>query len=225
MSFIPNWYLDSIFPEGEERLFTTGRKLPDKVDSSGFLKPFFGETTVFLLPDGLKDAIIESQNRLYEKAGDMLCVQRLSRDSLHMTLHDLWNEGERETRPAPAYSHEQVCRVLESICRDYPDGVRLRVICTMNMVNTSVVMGLIPASEPDGWSLSDMYSRLDELHPLGYGLTPHITLAYYRPGVYTEEKWSRLKEAFEVTGYSFALSAEALHFQRFYDMERYETVF
>lgn len=225
MGFIPNWYLDSIFPEGKERLFRTAGSLPDKVDGDGMLKPFFGETTVFLLPDGLKDALMEEQQRLYEAAGDMLCVQRLSRESLHMTLHDLWNEGEREKRPAPGYSHEQICRTLDGMRRDYPEGVRLRAVTTMNMVNTSVVMGLVPASEPDGWALGDMYSRLNELHPLLYGLTPHITLAYYRPGVYTEDDWSKLKAAFEVAGYTFYLSTRDLVFQRFYDMERYETIY
>lgn len=223
MSGVPAWYFDSMPKEGEK--FKTRDALELKVDAEGRLKPFGGETSVFLLPDVVKDKLIEVQDELYAAAGKMLSKQRLSRESLHMTLHDLWNEGDKKDYPAPPYSPDEVCRVLEGIRRDYPHNIMMRAIVPMSMVNTSVVMGLVPASPLDRWTLGDMDSRMNAMMPRSYGLTPHITLAYYRPGEYDYEVWKKLKAAFKVQGFSFPLSTRRLVYQRFYDMERYETIY
>lgn len=223
MSGVPSWYFDSLPKDGEK--FITRDSLGQKVDGEGYLKAFGGETSVFMLPDAVKDKLMEVQAELYAAAGEMLSVQRLSRDSLHMTLHDLWNEGDMRDHPMPPYSPDEVCRVLEGIRRDYPNNIMMRAIVPLSMVNTSVVMGLIPAGAMDRWALADMDSRMNALMPRLYGLTPHITLAYYRPGEYEYETWRKLKEVFRVQGFSFPIKTEQLFYQRFYDMERYETIY
>ena len=220
MSLIPSWYFDSMQHDGD---FHTNRALEKKVDEKGCLKSFIGETAVFLLPDDLKDALEKVQKELYTAVGVMLSREVLSRESLHMTLHDLWNEADNEKHPP--YTHEDICRVIEGIRKDYPRKIMMRTVTTMNMVNSSVVVGLVPDSEEDFAALIDMHSRLDAIYPLSYGLTPHITLGYYKPGVYPEEIWKGLRGVFKVMEQHFYLDTASLVFQRFSDMEHYETIY
>ncbi len=221
MQQIPSWYFDSIQHEG---IFITNKALNKKLDEGGWLKPFRGETAVFLLPDSLKDALAEVQNELFAEAGEMLSGEALPKESLHMTLHDLWNEGDREKCPSPPYTHGDICSAIEGIRRDYPQKIMMRSVVPMNMVNASVVMGLIPATDEDGRALADMHSRLDKLYPLNYGLTPHITLSYYKPGAYSEDVWKRLCNVFTEKDWRFPLYTKDLVFQRFSDMKNYETI-
>ncbi|MBE7016907.1 MAG: hypothetical protein E7420_01930 [Ruminococcaceae bacterium] len=222
MQQIPIWYLDSMQHEGN---FITNKALELKVDSVGRLKRFSGETVVFLLPDYLKDALEKIQRELFAVAGEMLSCNALSKGSLHMTLHDLWNESDAGKHSFPPYTHDDICKVIEGIRRDYPQKIMMRAIAAMNMVNSSVVMGLLPATDADAWALADMYGRLDALYPLNYGLTPHITLSYYKPGEYSEEVWRGLQRVFTMKGWSFPLYTKDLVFQRFSDMESYETIY
>jgi len=225
MQSIPRWYFDSLPPEGRGELFRTNDNLRDKVDGQGRFRLFCGETTVFDLPDNVREKLVEIQSQLYDTAGEMFTAQRLGQESLHMTLHSLWDMGEdTKLRDAP-YSHADVCRVLDGIRADFPDRIMMRAICPLNMVNTSVVMGLFPASEVDSWHLAEINRRMAELYPRPYGLTPHVTLAYYRPDEYPEETWRKLKSVFAVQGFAFPIETEKLFFRRFFDMGRYETIY
>ncbi len=222
MQQIPSWYFDSLQRSGK---FLTRTSLREKVDEEGKLKPFHGESAVFLLPDELKSALAQVQEELYAAAGGMLMKKPLSQDNLHMTLHDLWNVSDGERCASPPYEAEEVCRIIEGIRKYFPERIMMRAIVPMNMVNTSVVMGLMPASEPDAWCLAEMHKRFSVLYPRTYGLTPHITLAYYCPGEYGEEIWTRLKDVFTVKGYAFPLYTRDLVFRRFKDMDDYETIY
>lgn len=229
MHSIPRWYFDSMPPEKKGEIFRTNEKLKDKVDENGRFRFFCGETTVFSLngkeDEAVREKLIEIQSRLYDAAGEMLSAQRLSAESMHMTLHSFWDmEEDIKYRDAP-YTDAEVCRTLDGIRNDFPDRIMMRAIVPLNMVNTSVVMGLVPASEPDAWRLGEIYARMSALYPRPYSLTPHVTLAYYRPGEYSEETWKKLKDAFKVEGFAFPIKTQQLFFQRFYDMERYETVY
>ena len=219
MPEIPEFYFNSL-PDGGE--FHTAAGLLRKVGEDGRLLPFRGETTVFLLGEDAKEALALLQDRIYSAAGEMLCRDRLSREHFHLTLHDLWNEA-AEAR-SPGYSRVQVKAVLESIRRDFEKPIRLRAISLLSMVCTSVVLALVPAGDEDEAALNEMYERLQEIWPLGYGLTPHITLAYYRPGVYPQELWSRLGAAFAIEEFELVISAEHLIFQRFEDMDSYREI-
>lgn len=222
MPEIPSWYYDSLPPWGE---FRTNPNLAHKVDAlSGRLVPFHGETTVFLLSADDRTWLKGLQDALYAACGEMLCAERLTEDSFHLTLHDLWNEGDIERHPAPPYSHGEVLSVLAGIRRGNPAPISMRCIAMLNMVSTSVVLGLVPATDEDERRLDDMYSRLQAVYPLNRGLTPHITLAYYRPGIYSEELWGKLRDVFPIAERPLSLSAEKLVFQSFEDMNRYHTI-
>lgn len=225
MQNIPRWYFDSLPPEGRGEIFRTNKRLRDKVDDEGKFRFFCGETTVFDLPDNVREKLMEVQARLYDAAEDMFSVQRLSEESMHMTLHSFWDMAEDIKYADVPYTEEEVCSVLDSVRSNFPDRIMMRAVVPLSMVNTSVVMGLMPASEPDAWRLGEIHRRMSALYPRPYCLTPHVTLAYYRPGEYPEELWKKLKSVFTVEGFAFPIKTEQLFFRRFYDMERYETVY
>ncbi len=225
MQSIPRWYFDSLPPEGRGEVFRTNEKLRDKVDEEGRFRLFCGETTVFDLPENVREKLMEIQGRLYDAVGEMFAMDRLGEDSMHMTLHSLWDMGESiKLRDAP-YTHGDVCRVLDGIRADFPDKIMMRAICPLSMVNTSVVMGLVPAGEADAWRLAEINRRVAGFYPRPYGLTPHVTLAYYCPGEYPEETWTKLKSVFAVQGFAFPIETRKLFFRRFFDMGRYETIY
>src|SRR5699024_741804 len=86
---------------------------------------------------------------------------------------------------------DQVLPLLQIWQNEPP--LQMRATRTFNLVHTSVVLGLEP-SDADSWrQLDRMYQELEAVVPLGYGLTPHITLAYYKPGSYSEADAARLR--------------------------------
>ncbi len=225
MHNIPKWYYDSMPPEGKGEVFKTSAGLEQKVDAEGNFKFFCGETTVFLLPDYVREHLIDVQTRLYDAAGDMLSVQRLSGESMHMTLHSFWDMAEKINYMDASYVHRDVFRTLDEVRRDFPDNIMMRMVCPLSMVNTSVVMGLAAATEADGKALAEIYSRVSAHYPRSYGLTPHVTLAYYKPGHYREEVWKGLKREFELEDMCFPIKTSQLFFENFHDMARYKIIY
>ncbi len=225
MHKIPTWYYNSMPPEGRGEVFATSAGLEQKVDAEGSFRFFCGETTTFHLPEWVSEHLISVQNRLYDAAGEMLSVQRLSRESMHMTLHSFWDMGEKLSYMDASYDHREVFRTLDEVRRDFPEEIMMRTVCPLSMVNTSVVMGLAAATEADGKILAEIYSRVSAHYPRSYGLTPHVTLAYYKPGCYPEEVWSRLKQSFEAEEILFPISTSELFFENFTDMSRYRIVY
>lgn len=203
--------------------FTTHKGLESKVDAGGKLKPYAGNTTVFLLDDTLQDTLAALQDSLYEKVPDML-AEPLKKDTFHMTLHSLVDgipdmPGLEEKMDAAA----EKAKVLLDKWKDGPD-LHMRTSWLFNMMNTSIVLGLMPA-DPQSWQwLDEMYTALEAVVPLGYAMTPHITMAYYRPGVYEEADKIRLGTALRNVDMELSLPQSALVLQNFTDMNHYQTV-
>lgn len=226
-------YIDRSLPELAEtspqfekdklRAFQTSRNLRQKVQGKTLL-PYFGNTTVFLLDDDIKRQLSVLQEELYQKAGWMLS-DKLKQETFHMTLHDLVNGPEltgdlqRQMREA-----EQKTKSLLAGWRDqFP--LQMEATWMFNMVNTSIVLGLAPADN-DSWERLDaMYTALHEVVPLNHGLTPHITMAYYRPDTYTVYDLKCLKEALHPVELKITLQMKDLVFQSFTDMNSYQTIF
>lgn len=92
-----------------------------------------------------------------------------------------------------------------------------------NMVNTSIVLGLAPA-DGDSWRrLEEMYLALESVVPLGYALTPHITMAYFKPGTYSQYDLDFLRKALCPIELDVPLGLDALFYQEFADMNHYRT--
>lgn len=206
----------------EEGDFVTNRNLEKKVDENGKLLPFRGNTTVFLLDEKTKLQLLQLQQELYDGAGEML-AQRLDPDTFHMTLHDLINgpagEPGLDARMAQA---EALARPILAQWRDQTP-LTMRATWMFNMVNTSIVLGLAPA-DGDSWRRLDaMYMQLEKVVPLGYGLSPHITLAYFRPGVYSQQELQGLRKMLHAVDLELQLRMTDLVFQNFEDMNHYVT--
>ena len=93
------------------------------------------------------------------------------------------------------------------------------------MTNGSVALGFAPDTEADCARIMGMHTRFQGVVALNYPLTPHVTLAYYRPGSYGPEAVSALAEALReinaLPKVQLSLSTDNLHYYRFEDMNTY----
>lgn len=216
---------DYIWRSVPEEPFRTNPNLRNKVDENKKIQPYKGNTVVFLLDEDTNGKLAELQAELYEAVPWML-AEKLHPDTFHMTLHSLV-DGKPETAGLAERMAEAEERAREILARwkDAPP-LRMKATWTFNMVHTSVVLGLRPSDADDGDSwrrLDELYCALQEVVPLG-DLCPHITLAYYCPGEYTEEEAGRLRAALHPVEWEVELRMENLVIQNFEDMNHYRTV-
>ena len=214
-------YIENSLPEG---VLTTAPGLRMKADENGRLLPFVGNTVVFLLDDSVKTQLSELQKELYRAAGQMLS-EPLSPDTFHMTLHDLANgvPGGR-TREWMAQTEPAARRVLEELRKGGGAAIPMKATWMFNMVNTSIVLGLSPVDVDGEARLGRMYEALNTVVPLNYALTPHITLAYFKPGSYSGTALEELRNALGPVELEVCLGPERLVLQRFTDMNHYFTI-
>lgn len=192
-----------------------------KVGADGTLLPFVGNTVVFLLDEKTKAAIRPLQAQLHAHAGHLL-AQPLSPDTFHLTLHDLANGTPNEATESWMAETEPAARsILARLKSESTAPLSMKTTWAFNMVNTSIVLGAEPADEDTGKRLSRMYEAFHAVVPLDYALTPHITLAYFKPGCYTQEQLEPLRQSLRPADLSFTLSMENLVLQRFSDMNHY----
>lgn len=208
----------------EDGDFCTSPGLAAKVDASGRILPYAGNTTVFLVDEAAKRRLAELQAGLYAAAPELL-AERLGAETFHMTLHSLEDGG--PDRPGLSElmrsAQERARPLLESWRGGGP--IRMRATWLFNMVNTSVVLGLAPADGDSYGRLDAMYAALEAVKPLGYAMTPHITMAYYRPGRYGRAQVEALRAAFRPVELELTLGMDGLVLQDFADMNSYVTVF
>lgn len=203
-------------------VFQTNPNLEQKVAGEKLL-PYYGNTVVFLLEESLREALQECQKTLYEKVGWML-AEPLNPDTFHMTLHDLVNGPEENDRLLEQMERSE--EKAKALIQQWQDQPPLSMLTTwmFNMVDTSIVLGLAPADEDSWRRLDEMYMALEEVVPLNRALTPHITMAYYRPGSYTVYDMKCLKQALEPVERKVQLNMKDLVLQTFTDMNSYKTV-
>lgn len=202
--------------------FSTNPNLTKKVNHAGEFLPFHGNTVVFDLSGDTKLALQGLQEELYQSAGWML-AQKLDPSTFHMTLHDLVNGPEltEELKAAMAEAEEKAKHILNQWKGQPP--LHMKATWLFNMVNTSIVLGLIPADEDSWRRLEEMYLTLESVVPLGYALTPHITMAYFKPGTYCQYDLDFLRKALRPIELEVPLGLNALFYQEFADMNHYRT--
>lgn len=200
--------------------FSTREGLRMKVDERGCFRPFFGNTVVFLMEEKVRQQLTVLQDELYEKAGDVLAA-RLNEDTFHMTLHDLINGPEKDEKLLRQMAVAE--REAKTLLHRWQDRgpLYMRATWLFNMVNTSIVLGLAPCDAQSTQRLSDMYGALENVVPLGYALTPHITMAYFRPGVYSQQQLEGLRAALQPVQLEMELSMDRLVYQTFENMNDY----
>ena len=202
--------------------FTTNVNLVKKVDESGKLLPFYGNTVVFLLDAETKRALKAVQDELYAAAPDML-AEALPEESFHLTAHDLANAPENtpELQTKMAETAEKTLALVREVLPKKP--LQMKATWAFNMVSTSIVVGWEPTDEESYAALDKLYMTLEKVVPLGYALCPHITLAYFRPGVYEKEAVDRLRSALRPVDLTLTLKPENLVLQNFESMSDYRT--
>ena len=198
---------------------TTAPGLTAKVGPDGALLPFAGDTVIFPLPPRAMAAAACLQDLLHHRCGGLL-AQRLPAASLHATLHDL-NSGPagpgltarmEAARPAAE-------AILSQLCCEPP--IPMRSTWMFSLAGTSVVLGLEPRDDAACARLMALYKRFQAVVPLGYPLTPHITLAYFRPGEHGGAALEALRGAVAAVAWGaveFDLEPRLLRYHRFADM-------
>ena len=211
--------LSDYYPNSIPEVLATAGGLKDKVDFDGKLLPFPGNTVVFLLNEDTKVALRKVQSRLHALCGDML-AEPLEMSTFHMTLHDLANG---DLLPQQEDMAAQAKIALDEIRSAKLPPIPMKATWTFNMVATSIVLGL----EPDGdaaWNqLDSLYEQFQQVRPLSYALTPHITMAYFRPGVY--EDTTSLRQAVGPVDLRVELDMKDLVLQNFDHMNAYHTIY
>ena len=221
-SRVDGFMYDSLPREGG---FVTREPLREKVGPDGRMLPFFGNTMIYDLPDAVKVQISRMQVLLHHLCGPYL-AEPLSPATLHLTLHDLLNGvDESVLRDGVAATGAQAEALLADMRREIAPPVHLRSVAAFNMVNGSVALGFAPDTEADFAALLSMHADYQSVVALDYPLTPHVTLAYFRPGSYAPEEVAQLAEALReinaLPKVRIAVDANCLHYYTFEDMNTY----
>ena len=214
--------------------FSTHSDLTHKITPDGNYCGFPGSTAVFRLDRDTFRMVQMMQASLYRQLDETgMLAKPLPASTLHMTLHDLVspeqnasrNEGEKQYAREVENSLGQAEIIVRSIQERYA-GQEITLIpdCIVNMVSKSLVLLMKPASEPDCALLLEMYRQFDAIKTLQYPLTPHITLAYFHPGMIDGDRLgvviNRLQPEPGASPVCH-LYPESLPAQRFSDMAHY----
>lgn len=204
---------------------TTKPLLVEKVGPDGRLLPFFGNTMIFDLPGETQLQIARLQLILHHRCGVML-ADPLAPHTLHMTLHDLLNGVDAAALCEPVRrTGEQAKAILQAQRAAGIPPICLTSTLAFNMTNGSVALGFAPDTEEDCAALMAMHATYQAVVPLNYPLTPHVTLAYYKPGQYGPDAVAALAEALrEINALGkvhIAVDAACLHYYTFADMNTY----
>ncbi len=212
--------------------FHTAESLVNKVSPEGRFVPFSGSTVVFRADKICLQVTGMMQDLLYCKLGDFgMLAERLPVSTVHMTLHDLLSPEAGITGTAGEKAGKiwdsvlRAAEIVDSAARDYA-GQRIKMVPDriVNMVSKSLVLLLRPRTERDFETLSELYRRFDRIRPLPYPLTPHITLAYFRPGTLDGDRIGQIVDRLQVNPENapvFAFDPEGLTAQVFSDMRTY----
>ena len=212
---------DSLPHEG---WFHTKPLLVEKVAPDGGLRPFFGNTMIFELPPDKQLQIAMMQLILHHRCGWML-AQPLGPDTLHMTLHDLLNGVDSAALEEPVRQTGEQAKAILADLRREERAIRLTSTAAFNMTGGSVCLGFAPDTEEDCALLMGMHARFQDVVALDYPLTPHVTLAYYKPGSYDPGAVAALNAALQelnaLPPVHLTLTAQELYYCLFEDMSRY----
>lgn len=215
--------------------FPAADSLSEKVEQDGSYRPFRGTTVVFRPGSSCLQAVQLMQRALYCRLeGTGMLASPLPASTIHMTLHDLISPEKSAAAAKEDYEAEMdasiraAVGIVEGIRREYA-GRRISMTADriVNMVSKSLVLMLRPKTEEDYELLQELYRRFDPVVSLPYPLTPHITLAYFRPGMLDGDKLGEAVEHVQILperAPEFDFYPEALTVQVFRDMQSYQDI-
>lgn len=208
--------------------FKTNPGLKKKVAEDGKFRSFAGDTITFLLDEAVKNKAAQMQDILYENCADIL-AEPVERSAFHITLHDLSNgEPSDALWRRSEWNRMRVKEIFHDMIGERSVPIYVKSVNVFNLANTSIVIGLKPANEKSCFRLMELYDRFQSVVYLDYPLTLHITLGYYKPGIFSSEQCLRLsqtmKQLYSLDIGEIVLNENELIYQRFDDMNHYEKI-
>lgn len=203
--------------------FTGNQSIEHKVNRDNTFKKFYGDTVVFDLDEATKAAISQLVDFLYEATPQCFC-ERLVPDTFHMTLHDLSNsEVLQNISDEMFYNELKIIKAKNQIEKLGNNRIKMKSNAIFNMVNTSLVLGLYPIDGNNYIKLMELYSIINDIKPLNYPLTPHITLAYYNVNGFDLSSASILISTVEKLNNNSDIEIDLgdLYYQKFTNMNNY----
>lgn len=203
--------------------FAVNPSLLHKVNADNTFKDFYGDTVVFDLDDKTKADLNEYTDLLYSEAPQCFC-ERLIPHTFHVTLHDLSNSPTLSEVAKQTFCNElKIMEIKSELQKLNSSKIKLKSTYVFNMVNTSLVLGLSPATEKDYNTIMGLYSIIDGVKKLPYPFTPHITLAYYNANGFDGNAAKNLENTVNKinTKIDMELSLTDLYYQKFTNMNNY----
>jgi len=195
----------------------------DKVDENNQFRPFYGDTTVFVLSSEEQEFFKSYTDLLYQETPECFS-ERLAHDTFHMTLHDLSNAPEKSAVMQNMQENEEKIRIIY-----FPSAeISMKFNAVFNMNHTALCIGLFPADETEYQKLMNLYALVNQIQSLPYPLTPHITLAYYNRNGFSAESGKKLNQIVSELNqqpYNVLLDTGRLFYQHFSTMKDYENIF
>lgn len=205
--------------------FKGNPSISQKVNNDNTFKNFYGDTIVFALDTITKEKLTEYVDLLYRSAPECFC-ERFDPNTFHVTLHDLSNSPSLHDVAEELFENE--CSVIEKkkVLQNYRNTkIKMKSTYIFNMVNTSLVLGLIPVDEDNYCRLMDLYSIFESVQKLNYLFTPHITLAYYNVNGFDLQAARSLENIVYQQNTNFKMELELrvdyLYYQKFKSMNYY----
>lgn len=145
-----------------------------------------------------------------------------------MTLHDLSNNCVLDNISNDLFFNE--IKLLHKLrkAKIKNETIKMKTNYIFNMMNTSLVLALIPINEEEHNKLFKLYNLVDNVKSLSYPFTPHITLAYFNPNGFSfsnMNKLLRIVNEINSKTIDFEISTNKLFYQKFTDMNTYINVF
>lgn len=216
-----------------ETVWSVPDSLQYKVNESGTILPFFGDTTVFELSPVERDEVISLIDLLEPLRG--VLSEHLDPNQLHLTLHDLSNSPQMqgELRDKMANNQRRVKEIFKSVgeyLKLHPEHKKIKMVSTNSFpcLNISILLGFAPKDESDFKALINLYNFFDDVVYLNYWLRPHITLSYFRPRSLNHDEiieLSRVLKEINTHTVEIELDVMELLYQHFYHMNDYRTQF
>lgn len=203
--------------------------LKDKVSENDMFNPFFGDTIVFDLDESTKKNVATIIEVLYEKCSSIF-AEKLNSQTLHITLHDLSNSPNLSEISDECFKNE--IKLIEELDSErlYEGTIHMKTNCIFNMMDTSLVLGVIPSTEDDFLRLQSLYTKFDRIKSLDSSFTPHITLAYFSRG-FKNFAASEIEELYTIVSkynsqcFEFDITTKNLIYQKFTSMNKYFNIF
>lgn len=208
--------------------FLGNPSLSQKVFQDNTFKHFYGDTVVFALDDLVIGKLAEYVDFLYQAAPECFC-ERLLPHTFHVTLHDLCNAPVlRDIAGELSENEFKVNEKKREIQKQGQTAIKMISRYFFNMVDTSLVLGLYPASEKEYLRLMELYTIFDAVRKLSYPFTPHITLAYYNINGFDLSAARNLEAAVSRLNHKnkleIELKTERLCYQKFRSMNDYTDI-